>query len=110
MIPNRDHHRKRKLLFAPIIIIALFAITGIVMLLWNNLIPEIFHLSAITYWQAMGLLVLCRILFGKFHFRKPDRRGHPFRNPEFREKFMNMTREEKQEFKEQWKQRFRRRL
>ena len=34
-----------------------------VMLLWNWLIPEIFGLSKITFWQAIGLNVLCTILF-----------------------------------------------
>ena len=34
-----------------------------VMLLWNWLIPEIFGLSEITFWQAIGLNVLCTILF-----------------------------------------------
>jgi hypothetical protein len=34
-----------------------------VMLLWNWLMPEIFGLSEITFWQAIGLNVLCTILF-----------------------------------------------
>ena len=34
-----------------------------VMLLWNWLIPEIFGLSEITFWQAIGLNILCTILF-----------------------------------------------
>jgi hypothetical protein len=34
-----------------------------VMLLWNWLMPEIFGLSEITFWQAIGLNILCTILF-----------------------------------------------
>ena len=34
-----------------------------VMLLWNWLMPEIFGLSGITFWQAIGLNILCTILF-----------------------------------------------
>lgn len=34
-----------------------------VMLLWNGLLPEILGLKSITYVQALGLLVLCRLLF-----------------------------------------------
>ena len=34
-----------------------------VMLLWNWLIPELFGLSEITFWQAIGLNILCTILF-----------------------------------------------
>ena len=34
------------------------------MLLWNWLMPDLFHLPAISFWQAAGLLLLCKILFG----------------------------------------------
>src|SRR5215203_5698755 len=40
--------------------------------LWNWLLPDIFGLRQITFWQALGLLALCRILFGSF-----GRGGHP---------------------------------
>jgi hypothetical protein len=44
--------------------IALLALFGFfVMLLWNWLMPEIFGLKTLTYWQAWGLLVLSWILF-----------------------------------------------
>lgn len=42
---------------------------GIVMLLWNWLLPPIFGLPALGFWQALGLLALCRILFGGFGCR-----------------------------------------
>lgn len=35
-----------------------------VMLLWNWLMPELFHLSRITYWQAFGIVVLAKLIFG----------------------------------------------
>lgn len=41
----------------------LFLFGWIVMLLWNWLIPEIFGLAVISYWQAWGLLILSSILF-----------------------------------------------
>lgn len=51
--------------FAPFAI-ALFVWLGgeIVMRLWNWLTPELFGWRQITFWQALGLLTLCRILFG----------------------------------------------
>ena len=60
---------RRKLLFmAPIGIVAilLFGFVGgtIVQLLWNWLTPAIFGWHTITFWQAFGLLLLARILFG----------------------------------------------
>jgi len=43
-----------------------FLFGWIVMLLWNWLMPEIFGLKRVTYWQAWGLLILCCILFKNF--------------------------------------------
>jgi hypothetical protein len=34
-----------------------------VMLLWNWLMPKLFGLSEVTFWQAIGLNILCTILF-----------------------------------------------
>jgi hypothetical protein len=42
----------------------LAAIGKIVELLWNALLPALFGWPRITFWQSLGLLVLCRILFG----------------------------------------------
>jgi len=38
----------------------------VVMLLWNWLLPALAGWSEIGFWQALGLLALCRILFGGF--------------------------------------------
>jgi hypothetical protein len=38
----------------------------VVQWLWNWLAPDIFALRRITFWEALGLLALCRILFGGF--------------------------------------------
>lgn len=35
-----------------------------VMLLWNALMPQLFELTKITFWQAFGLVLLVRFLFG----------------------------------------------
>ncbi len=43
----------------------LFLIGWVVMLLWNWLMPEIFGLKTLSYWQAWGVLVLSCILFGR---------------------------------------------
>ncbi len=49
-----------------VIAIALYAILAAlpVMLLWNWLAPDLFALKTISFWQALGLLVLCGALFG----------------------------------------------
>ena len=47
--------------------IGLIALCGwVVMLLWNWLMPEIFGLRTLNYWQAWGLLALSTILFKGF--------------------------------------------
>jgi hypothetical protein len=51
--------------------LALFA--GITMWLWNWLMPVIFKLPAITFWQAVGLLILSHILFKGSHMGKSGR-------------------------------------
>jgi hypothetical protein len=55
----------------------LFILLGglVVQWLWNWLLPDIFGLPQITFWQALGLLALCRILFGGF-----GRGGRPHRD------------------------------
>lgn len=95
----------RKPIFVIIPIALFFALGGIVMLLWNWLIPIIFGLKTITYLQALGLFLLSRILLGNFGF---GNKRPPFANPKFREKMMNMTEEERQQFREEWKSRCKR--
>ena len=74
----------------------------LVMHLWNWLAPALFHLPPITFWQALGLLVLCRILFGGFggHGRGRSRRERPSR-----EKWARMTPEEREKFRQRMRAR-----
>jgi len=62
--------RKKWFLIAPLAILGmvLFVAIGgeIVMQLWNWLLPSLFGWRQVTFWQALGILVLCRILFGGF--------------------------------------------
>ncbi|MDR1810046.1 MAG: hypothetical protein LBR34_06565 [Prevotella sp.] len=73
--------------------VALFS--ALVLWLWNALVPEIFGAASINYWQALGLLVLSRLLFGGFggKFGGMKRRKH-----QLREKWLSMTPEERKEF------------
>ncbi len=62
---------RRKWIFivpAAILGMALFIFIGgqIVTLLWNWLMPPLFGFPLVSFWQALGLLALCRILFGGF--------------------------------------------
>ena len=53
-------------LFIGLFILAIVVFSYVVMSLWNWLIPELFNGPMITMWQAIGLLVLSKILFGSF--------------------------------------------
>jgi len=50
-------------------------VSFVVMSLWNQLVPDLFAGPVISFWQALGLLVLCKILFGGMHHHKGDHRG-----------------------------------
>jgi Ca2+/H+ antiporter, TMEM165/GDT1 family len=69
----------------------------VVMRLWNWLLPNIFGFHLITFWQAIGILILSKILFGGF-------RGGPGRNRYWRrrmlERWEQMTPEEREKFRE----------
>jgi hypothetical protein len=54
-------------ILAPFAIAGFIAIGGtLVAWLWNTLLPPLFGLPAVSFWQALGLLLLARILFGGF--------------------------------------------
>jgi hypothetical protein len=91
---------KSKGLHGLMFLIAAAGFSAVTMLLWNALLPQIFGVVAINFWQALGLLVLSRILFCRFGGRHPfgaHGMGHKTRNA-LREKWMNMTPEERKEF------------
>jgi hypothetical protein len=50
----------------------------LVMILWNWLMPAIFHLGLITYWQAFGVVILAKLIFGA---AGGGRHGGPKHNP-----------------------------
>jgi hypothetical protein len=79
---------KRLIFIAPLAILGmmLFAFIGgaIVQYLWNWLLPPLFGWPALTFWRALGMLALCRILFGGFGVRGSGRSYS--RTPEERER------------------------
>jgi hypothetical protein len=68
----------------------------VVMSLWNWLMPALFGWHVIGFWQAVGILVLSKILFGGF-------RGRPGRHLSWRRRMMErweqMTPEEREKFR-----------
>lgn len=100
--------RKRLIWIAPLAMlgIALFIFIGgeLVMHLWNWLLPMLFGLRQITFWQAIGILALCRILFGAHGFRGPMRSNVRRRMRErMEERYATMTPEERERFRQSWR-------
>lgn len=79
-------------------IIALALVGLVVMTLWNWLTPALFGFKTITYWQALGLIILCKMLFGRF---AGPRGGGGFRRRlRMQERWERMTPEEREKFRQ----------
>jgi hypothetical protein len=85
------------IVIAVIVFIAVFS--WVVMLLWNSLVPALFHGPALSYWQAFGVLLLSRILFGGIR----GHRGHGhWRRHMWRERWESLTPEERARLRERF--------
>jgi len=101
---------KKKFIWMPFLFVLLAVLmTAVVMWLWNWLMPELFNLSVITFWQALGILVLSKILFGG-HWGKRGGYGchghyghnHYAWKEKFKSKWQNMSEEDRKK----WEQKF----
>lgn len=96
-----NHHpvrRVAKFFFFGLLFVCVLALLGyVVMSLWNWLLPALFAWKTIGYWQAVGLIALCRLLFGGFGPRRGS--GGPWRH-RGRERWEQMTPEEREKFRE----------
>lgn len=90
-------------IFVPIAIAAgVFVFGSVVMLLWNGLLPAILGVKTITFWQALGILVLSKILFGGFGCRHGHHRsnGH---GHDWHGRWMHLTPEQREMLKSEWR-------
>ena len=93
-------HRIKKAVFIPLMVLAgLFVFGGAVMLLWNSILPGLIHVGGITFWQALGILVLSKILFGCGWGHRGGNWGQRRHN------WIHMSEEEREKFRAEWKQR-----
>jgi hypothetical protein len=98
-----------------VIFIAPFAILGMLLFvfiggelvkyLWNWLLPSLFGLPQVTFWQALGLLALCRILFGGMGGRGSGRGRSKVRS-RMAERWEQMTPEERDRLRQGWRGRW----
>lgn len=93
--------RKKLMFMAPLAIAGFFlfmALGGfVVQQLWNWLLPALFGWPALTFWQALGLLALSRILFGRFGGRGF---GRGFSRRRMAARWEGMTPEERERFRQ----------
>ena len=89
-------------MFVMFAVVFLAVFSYFVMWLWNWIMPMLFGLRVITFWQAVGILVLSKILFGGF-------RGGPHRDWNWRrrmyERWGKMTPEEREKLRERMRSR-----
>ncbi|SOD80168.1 hypothetical protein [Spirosoma fluviale] len=93
--------------FVPIfILLALLAVSYAVYWLWNTVLIAVVPVKSVTFWQAVGLLILSRILFGGFKFGSA---GGRFRggegSPPWRERWRQMSDDDRSKFKREWRKR-----
>lgn len=92
------------LLIIPLVAIAVAVFGWLTMILWNWLIPVLFGGPVVTFWQALGLLVLSKILFSGL-----GKAGAPhcgYRKRDWRKKIGDMTPEERERFKRKFEDRW----
>lgn len=98
---------RRKYWLWPFVGIAFLGLgTWAVMFLWNNIVVDVVpQIKELNYWKALGLLILCKILFGhggpRGGWRKNHHNGGGRRH--FREKWRNMSAADRDKMKEEWR-------
>ena len=108
---------KRFLMIILFVFIFIVPVSFIVMALWNAILVPVLHVSAIGFWQALGIFALSKILFGGFpgrwgrrgdrHWGREWNGGMFEKRKEMMEKWQNMSPEERQKFKQEWRSRCR---
>ncbi len=94
----RSRRFLRVLMFLPLVVLFVALFGFIVMGLWNWLMPPLFGLKTIGYWQALGLFILAKIFFGGFRGAGPA--GYSRRR--MRERWEHMTPEEREKCRERF--------
>jgi hypothetical protein len=97
--------RRKWIFIAPLAILGILLFIGIggelVQQLWNWLLPPLFGWRQITFWQAIGVLALCRILFGRFGLIESSRSNVRRRIADrMAERMEHMTPEERERFRQ----------
>ncbi len=97
---------RRAIMFFFIFIAAILVFGVVLMLLWNAILPAVLvGVKTINFYQALGILVLSKILFGGFgKGRGWHARRHAWKE-KWRTKWEGMTPEEREKFRAEWRKR-----
>ncbi len=97
---------KKLLMIIPLVILGIGVFGLVVMSLWNAILPAVLGVKAISFMQALGILVLSKILFGGFGGGGGGM-GHRRQqwNQQMKDKWTAMNPEEREKFKAEWKNR-----
>lgn len=87
-------HSKKFYWFMPVALTIFVSLPFVIVFLWNRLLPDLFGIQEISYWQAVGLFLLTRIFFGSFHsnHHSSEQKNH------MHEKWLEMNEEERDAF------------
>lgn len=97
----KKHFIVKGILFAILGVAAVIGFSYLVMLLWNWLIPSLFGGPVVDIWKAAGLLLLSKIFFSGFG--KGCRKCRRSRARHWKEKWTNLSPEDKAKLKSKWK-------
>jgi len=92
---------KKAIRFTLFALAATALLSFVVMSLWNAVLVTVLGVKTISFWQALGILVLSKILFGGFRKCRGGRNHHEWKE-KMKEKWEKMTPEEREKFKEEW--------
>lgn len=99
---RRRFNGRKFLFFIPMLILGVLFFGGAVMFLWNHVLAVVLNISTVNFWQALGILALSKILFGGFRGAHWGR--HKWKH-DMVQHWDKMTPEEREKFKEEWKNR-----
>ena len=103
---NRFDRKVVRGFFMVIALLVFIIVAGsVVKFLWNALLPDLFGWKTLSFLQAVGLLLLTRILFGGFGWHKGRAKWSAHKKLHWRRKWAGMNDEEREAFKSRWKDR-----
>ena len=101
-----NHYKKfgpAKVIFFVIAAVGIvFMIGTVITFLWNAILPELTGVNKITFWQAVGLFILSKILFTSWH--RQGRGGGWSRRASWKHKWQQMSEDERAQFKTRWRE------